>query len=138
MAMNYEVNKLYGILVNGDVGTTDNRQSSTSRATLSSDARKIVEALIPSDLDKDTKRALAELYIRLIYTDKSMIAALKVYDPINSYTLHTFYNSYNDGFELERVVRGVRALGLPGEEVSFLPVDYILNALKQLLSLLNG
>ena len=136
--MSCAVNKFYGILVDGDAGTVDNRQSTIKRDSLSKEVLRIVEALVPPGLDKNTRRALAELYLRLIYTDKSLIAALKTYDPVNSYTLHTFYQTYDGGFDLDKIVKGIKSLGLEGEEVSFLPLDYIMNALRQLLSVLNG
>lgn len=134
--MKYEINKFYGILTNGDNSV---RKTTSNRAILNALSSKIVDALIPQGLADTDKEALAEFYIRLIYTDKSLISALESYDPLNSYTLHTFYADDNKlNVSPTSIIVGIKKLGLAGEELSFMPVDYIINALKQLLAILNA
>ena len=106
--MNYEVNKLYGILTDGD---TFIRNTTMNRKRAPKNVKNIVEALIPPVLDANTRRALAEFYLRMIFTDKPLIAALTQYDPINSYQLHSFYPEYADTFDIDIIVKGVKSLG---------------------------
>ena len=133
--MTYEINKLYGLLTDGDRAV---RNTTTSRKALSDKVKRLLEALIPVTLSANSKRGLAEFYIRLIFTDKNLSSALTKYDPINSYKLHTFYPDYEDQVDIQVIISAIKKLGLAGEEISFLPLDYILNALKTLLEYLNG
>ena len=131
--MTPQLNVFYGILTNGD----NTRRKTTGITPKENTVQDIVTALIPSSVSAECKRALAELYIRIIQTDKSMQLSLKTIDPINSYKLQTFRENFSDQGILDKIIQQLQALGLPDEENSSLPFDYIKNALRILLDKLN-
>ena len=129
------LNRLYGILTNGDNSV---RKTTGTRSGLPPLGKKIVSALVPDTLSDAGIRALAEIYIRLCQTSPELIELLQEKDPINSYSHHTFSENFSDSVELQTIVDRVRRIGLPEEENSFLPLDYIVNALRQLLNSLDA
>ena len=128
------LNRLYGILTDGD---NEVRKTTATRDNLSQPAQKIAEALFPGTISDAGIRALAEIYIRIGQTDQEFVALLSEKDPINSYNLHSFDESFEDTIDINDIVLAIRHIGLPAEENSFLPIDYIINALKQLLKALD-
>jgi len=132
--MTPELNVFYGILTDGDNYQRRTTTTTPETATIV----KLVAALIPNTASAECKRALAELYIRLIQTDKSLEALLNRIDPINSYKLQSFREPFGDGNIIPTIVREIRAIGVPDEENSALPFDTIKAALKALLEALNG
>lgn len=131
--MTPQLNVFYGILTNGD----NTLRKTTGITPKENTVQDIVTALIPNSVSAECRRALAELYIRIIQTDKSMQLSLKTVDPINSYKLQTFRENFSDQGILDKIIQQLQALGLPDEENSSLPFDYIKNALRILLDKLN-
>ena len=129
------INRLYGILTNGD---TSQRNTNGNRYTLSPTCKQIVEALIPPSISKAGARGLAEIYIRLCQADEEASALLSRVDPTNTYNITSFSEAFNDNLSLADIVLRIKLIGLPNEENSFLPVDYIVNALKHLLGSLDA
>lgn len=129
------INKLYGYFTDGD---NTKRKTSTSRSSLADEPLRVVKALVPSTTDASTKRGLAELYIRLCFTDKDLAAALLAVDPVNSYRLHSFYDTISSNLKWEQIVSNIRQSSIPDIENSALSTDYIMCALRYLLQLLNG
>lgn len=132
--MTAKLNILYGMLTNGD----NTRRKTTVDSANNPTAIKIISALIPPRASAECKRALAELYIRLIQTDKNLQSLLSAVDPLNSYKLQSFRESFEEQGIIEEVVTALKTLGIPGEENSALPFDHIRNGLKMLLEVLNG
>lgn len=131
-----DVNRIYGYMVNSSHPA---RKTTTTRTGLSETALRLIEALVPRTLALDAREALAEFYIRLCYTDKELLGLLNKVDPINSYTLHSFYPHVESDVEIMDIVKNLKKIGLPDVELSFLPVDYILCGLKHLMrAILNG
>lgn len=129
------LNRLYGILTDGDNAV---RKTTVNRSGLTNLGEAIVKAILPlEDLSANGRRALAELYIRLCQTSPEVATRLEHVDPLNSYKLHSFTESFEDALDISTIVKAIRKLGLPDEENSFLPFDYILNALNQLLKTLE-
>lgn len=133
--MTPQLNVLYGVLTDGDNSV---RKTTADRTILGPTASRIVTALMPDRVSTKCKRALAELYIRIIQSDKGLQRSLEKIDGINSYKLQSFREPFEDTDILPGIVSNIRAIGLPDEENSFLPFDYVKNALKALLEALNG
>ena len=129
------LNILYGVLTDGDNSV---RKTTTKRQDFSKEVIDIANALVPTRLSSAGKRALTELYIRLAATDKVLIAKLTAADPVNSYVLHSIYPDFTDDITLSEIVTSIKALALADEENSFLPIDYVRNALEKLLDKLKG
>lgn len=129
------INKLYGYFTDGD---NTERRTTTSRSGLPAELLRVLSALVPNTTDAATKRGLAELYIRLCFTDKDLSAAVLNIDPLNTYRLHSFYDTISPDLELAEIVNKIRQSSIPDIENSSLPMDYIMCALKYLLQLLNG
>ncbi len=132
---NYEINILYGVLTDGD---NTIRKTTADRQSLSDTGKKIVSALIPTETSKTGTRALTELYIRLCYSDPAISRMIQTKDPLNTYPIWSCYEAFNDSVDIEKIVDNIRKIGLADEENSFLPVDYILNAMRKLVESLNG
>lgn len=132
--MTPQLNSFYGILTNGD----NKVRKTTTETPKDRTVRNIVAALMPIAASPECRRALAELYIRIIQTSKPLQLALNKVDPINSYKLQSFCETFTDKNIIEKIVENLKALGLPEEENSALPFDYIKNALRVLLERLNG
>ena len=133
--MNYTINHIYGLLTDGDSTT---RRTTSTRANETQPVRRILDGLVPLTLCAQDRRALAELYLRLLSVDKEGQRLLRQVDPINSYKLHALYPEYSADFDLNKIVTSIKQLGLPGEESSFLAPDYLLNGIRQLLETLNA
>ena len=131
--MTAELNVFYGILTSGD-----NTYRKTTVSSVPNEAVKLVAALIPPSCSDACKRALAELYIRIIQTDKNLQKKLTAIDPINSYKLQSFKEPFEDQGIIQLVVKNLKALGIPEEENSALPFDHVRNGLRVLLEVLNG
>lgn len=129
------VNKLYGYLTDGD---NTERRTTTTRNGLPADALTLLGILIPSDIDDVSKRGLAELYIRLCFTDKALAEDVLKLDVVNSYRLHSFYDTIASTVKLADIVTNIRKSTVPDLENSALPLDYIMAALRHLLRLLKN
>ena len=129
------VNKIYGYLTDGD---STERHTSCSREQLSTEAKTLLNILVPSDADEVSRRGLAELYIRLCFTDKSLAAKLLDVDPVNSYKLHSFHSTIAQNIELSSIIENIRKSGIIDTEITALPVDHIIRALTWLLDALNN
>lgn len=127
--MTQKLNAVYGVLTNGD----NTARRTTENTPPSGPVSRWVSALIPRDTTKAGIRAVAELYIRLCMTDKKLYLKLLKADPINSYKLQSFYEDFTDTGIIDKILQGIRDIGILDEETSALPFDTIRDALDQLL-----
>lgn len=132
--MNYRLNAIYGILTNGD----NTHRRTTENTPDHGNVSRWVKALIPGETTAAGVRALAELYIRLCMTDKTLYRKLLQADPINSYKLQSFCEDFEDANILDSVLQGIRDIGILDEATSALPFDTLRQALEQFLDAVNG
>lgn len=88
--MSKDINKIYGILVDGvpEVGPYY-RYTTVSRLVLPANRAVYMERLIPTGLPSLRKKAMAELCIRLMQSSEQWPALVTSFDPYNTYEYET-------------------------------------------------
>ena len=132
------VNKLYSILLYkvNIAGLADSRKK-TTLPDISLRVRNLVDALIPNDVSNSGALALAELYIRLIYTDKTLKSTLDAKDPINTYGIVALYPKFYDTITPETLAKNVGDVAPECIATSNNAFDTIRSALEVLLTYID-
>lgn len=123
------INKLYGALTRGDGAV---RRTTIDYESIKPRAKEIAEALTFSTT-AEAKRQLAEIYIRLIQTDKELENKLNAVDPLNTYKLAKINLNGLVDFDLASIEDQLKRCTISGEELSGTVWDLIRAALSELL-----